>query len=41
MLNLIYQGLSKVEKLSNWTLDEILVIAMVIMVYYYFRHIRK
>ena len=39
--NLIYQGYPKGGRLRNWTLEEILVIAIVVMVYYYFRYIRK
>ena len=39
--NLIYQGYPKGGRLRNWTLEEILVIAIVVMVFCYFRYIRK
>ncbi|MDB4602020.1 hypothetical protein OAH70_05990 [Flavobacteriaceae bacterium] len=39
--NLIYQGYPKGGRLRNWTLEELLVIAIVVMIYCYFRFIRK
>jgi len=39
--NLILQGSYKGEGLRNWTLEELLIIAIVIIIYCYFRFIRK
>jgi hypothetical protein len=39
--NLIYQGYPKGGRLRNWTLEELFVIAIVVMIYCYFRFIRK
>ena len=39
--NLIYQGYPKGGRLRNWTLEELLVIAIVVIIYCYFRFIRK
>jgi len=39
--NLILQGYHKGEGLRNWTLEELLIIAIVIIIYFYFRFIRK
>jgi hypothetical protein len=41
MFNLIYQGFSNGGKLRNWTLEELLVIVIVVLIYCYFRFIRK
>jgi len=39
MFNLIFQGFPKGGALKNWTLEELLVIALVIFIYCYFRFI--
>jgi len=41
VFNLIYQGFPKGGALRNWTLEELLAIAIVVLIYCYFRFIRK
>jgi len=39
MFNLIFQGFPKGGALRNWTSEELLVFALVILIYCYFRFI--
>jgi len=41
MINLIYQYYPKDVNLKNWEFDEIIIIAIVVIIYCYFRFIRK